>query len=58
MLGPDRILAAAHYDFTNKRFLVTGASGGIGLAAIKKLLEGEDLFIPIQGENYLTLINI
>ena len=39
MLGPDRILAAANYDFEGKRFLITGASGGIALAAIKKLLE-------------------
>ena len=40
MFGPDRILAAANFDFTGKRFLITGASGGIGIATIKKLLEG------------------
>ena len=39
MLGADRILEAANYDFKGKSVLITGASGGIGLAIIKKLLE-------------------
>lgn len=58
MLGPDRILAAANFDFKDKRFLITGASGGIGLAAIKKLLEGGATIysnsrrdLPISHEN-------
>lgn len=40
MLGRDRILAAGSFDFTDKAFLIAGASGGIGKATIKKLLEG------------------
>ncbi len=39
MLSTDRVLAAATFDFKGKRILVTGASGGIGLAAIQKLLD-------------------
>lgn len=39
MFGADRILEAANYDFKGKSVLITGASGGIGLAIIKKLLE-------------------
>ena len=38
MFSTDRILEAAEYDLKGKRFLVTGASGGIGSAAIKKIL--------------------
>ena len=40
MLGPDRILAAGSFDFEGKAFIIAGASGGIGKAIIKKLLEG------------------
>ena len=39
MLGADRILEAANYDFKGKSVLVTGASGDIGIAIIEKLLE-------------------
>ena len=39
MLSTDRILEAASFDFAGKRILVTGASGGIGIAAIQKLLD-------------------
>lgn len=39
MLTIDRILSAATFDFKGKNILVTGASGGIGLAAIKKLID-------------------
>ena len=39
MFGPDRILTAANYDFEGKSYLITGASGGIGLKTIEKLLE-------------------
>jgi len=39
MLSTDRILEAANFDFKGKRILITGASGGIGLAAIRKLLD-------------------
>jgi NAD(P)-dependent dehydrogenase (short-subunit alcohol dehydrogenase family) len=38
MFGSDRILTAANYDFEGKSFLITGASGGIGLSIINKLL--------------------
>lgn len=39
MLGNDRILAAATFDFKDKSYLVTGASGGIGLKTIEILLK-------------------
>lgn len=39
MLTGNRILDAAQFDFEDKNILVTGASGGIGITAIKKLLD-------------------
>jgi NAD(P)-dependent dehydrogenase (short-subunit alcohol dehydrogenase family) len=39
MFGPDRVLTAANFDFKGKSYLITGASGGIGLKTIQKLLE-------------------
>lgn len=39
MLDTNRILEAANYDFKGKSILVTGASGGIGFATIKKLID-------------------
>ena len=59
MLSPDRIINAANYDFKGKRILVTGASGGIGIAVIQKLLDSGAIVysnsrreISIQSKNH------
>lgn len=39
MPNTNRILEAATFDFKSKNILVTGASGGIGLAIIRKLID-------------------
>lgn len=39
MLDTNRILEAANFDFNGKKIIITGASGGIGYATAKKLID-------------------
>lgn len=59
MLDTNRILEAANYDFNGKKILITGASGGIGFATAKKLIDsGAEVYtnsrreIKIISENH------